>query len=35
VLFLREVLSAIAHRDESWDAVGYVRDVTAPFRVRR
>jgi fructosamine-3-kinase len=35
VVFLREVLSAIAHRDESWDAVGYVRDVTAPFRVRR
>ncbi|MFI1093538.1 fructosamine kinase family protein [Streptomyces sp. NPDC020917] len=35
VLHLREVLSTIAHGDDDWDAVGYVREVVAPFRVTR
>ncbi|WP_211244329.1 fructosamine kinase family protein [Actinospica robiniae] len=34
VLYLRELLSAIAHGDDSWGAVGYVREVIAPFRRR-
>ncbi|NUS15900.1 MAG: phosphotransferase [Streptomyces sp.] len=34
VLFLREVLSTVAHGDDTWDAVGYLREVVAPFRVR-
>ncbi|MEV6968192.1 fructosamine kinase family protein [Hamadaea sp. NPDC051192] len=34
VLHLREVLSTIAHGDDDWDAVGYVREAVAPFRVR-
>jgi len=32
LLHLREVLSVIAHGDDDWGAVAYVRDVTAPFR---
>ncbi|MFI0941584.1 fructosamine kinase family protein [Streptomyces sp. NPDC021020] len=35
VLHLREVLSALAHGVDDWDAVGYVRGVVAPFRARR
>jgi fructosamine-3-kinase len=34
VLFLRELLSTIAHGDDTWGAAGYLRDVIAPFRVR-
>jgi fructosamine-3-kinase len=35
VLHLREVLSALAHGVDDWDAAGYVRGVVAPFRARR
>lgn len=35
VLYLREVLSAIAHGDDSWGAVEFVRKVVAPFRRHR
>lgn len=31
LLFLREVLSCIAHGDDDWGAVDYVRRVIAPF----
>jgi fructosamine-3-kinase len=34
LLFLRELLSTLAHRCDDWGAVGYLREVIAPFRVR-
>jgi fructosamine-3-kinase len=34
VLYLRELLSTIAHGDDDWGAAGYVREVIAPFRRR-
>jgi fructosamine-3-kinase len=32
VLFLRELMSIIAHGDDDWGAVAYVRRLIAPFR---
>jgi fructosamine-3-kinase len=34
VLFLRELMSTLAHEPDSWGAAEYVRTVLAPFRTR-
>jgi hypothetical protein len=34
VLFLRELLSIIAHGDDDWGAADHVRRLIAPFRRR-
>jgi fructosamine-3-kinase len=35
LMFLRELLSIIAHGDDDWGAAGRVRALIAPFRRRR